>query len=212
MSTADAPLLPEGGRGRFLALALTFLALAAVWIGVISPLWSWYAARGQAIADQRTMLEHMRAIRDTLPDLSKRVREAAAQAAGTTILLEADTDAVAGAQLQQLTSGLLARHGITPSEEEVIQPETSGRLRRIGVRLKFQARWSDLIGFLRDLETSRPRLFADDLRIQTVEVPDHPTGEMVETTLVVMGFRAALAVHTPTEKESAGGASNGDMK
>ena len=217
MSAHDVPLLPEGARGRFLACALTVLALAVLWLGIIMPLWGWYASRAQDMADRHVMLEHMQTIRDGLPELSRRVRAAGAQAAGTTILLTGGTDAVAGAQLQQITDGMLNRHGIAPTEEEAVQPDASGRLRRIGVRLKFQAQWADLVAFLRELETSRPRLFADDLHIQAVEVPDHLTGDTVETALVVMGFRAAgddagPPGHEQMEKESASGASDGGTK
>src|SRR5690348_6205985 len=100
--------LPEGVRGRALAVALTVTVLAAIWVGSIQPLIDWYAARGTALEERQMLLQRMTAVAATLPELQRLSSGEHAQGAA---VLEGATDAVAGAALQSQVQQLAAAAG-----------------------------------------------------------------------------------------------------
>lgn len=186
--------LPSGRRGQALAVGLTVVVLASIWVGVASPLLAWYDGRAQKLADQRLVAARMEAIVRTVPQLLHAAATAqAATSPSHTLSLEAPSDAVAGARLQQRMQDLAATAGLTLSSVETLPAEQQGAYRRISLRATCAAPWPKLIGLLRSLEESSPRMLIDDLDLGASPDLVHPNGIAINANFTVIAFRPGTA-------------------
>jgi general secretion pathway protein M len=186
--------LPDGVRGRILALGLLAVLLALLWTAVISPLFDWYAARAETIAERRGILAHATGLAETLPAL----RQAAGRVGAgppKTALLDGKSDAIAAAGLQGMVQDMAATAGISLASAETLPGEPCGSYRRIGVRIAFVADWPVFVVLLQAIETNRIRLLVDDLQLHAVAQvgPNGPiaASPRIDTSLIVLGFRTA---------------------
>jgi general secretion pathway protein M len=189
--------LPDGFRGRILALGLLAVLLALLWTAVISPLFDWYAARAEIIAERRGFLAHATALAETLPAL----RQAAGRAGPPkTALLDGKNDAIAGADLQGMVQEMAATAGISLASAEMLPGEPCGSYRRIGVRITFVADWPVFVALLQVIETNRIRLLVDDLQLHAVAKVglNGPAAPRLDTSLTVLGFRTAHEADAPS--------------
>ena len=186
--------LPSGRRGQLLAIGITVIALAALWVGIVSPLVAWFQSRALDLADQRMIVTRMARIAETVPALlseSSALRTAAP--AGRDIGLAAPSDAVAGARLQQRMQDLATVAGITLSSIETLPAQQRGGFRRISLRVTGSGSWPKLIGLLQMLEVSRPRMLIDDLDLDASPDLNHPNGISIAANFTVIAFRPASA-------------------
>ena len=192
-------LLPDGIRGRILALGLLSILLVLLWIAVISPLFDWYAGRAETIAERRAFLSHAIGLAETLPAL-RQVAGRAGDGSPTTALLDGKSDAIAGAGLQGMVEEMAGAAGISLASVETLPGELCGNFRRVGVRITFIADWPMFVALLQAIETNQIRLLVDDLQLHAVAQvgPDGPTAAAtkVDTSLVVLGFRVGQEVDT----------------
>ncbi len=192
MNLPFAPL-PDGPRGRALALALLAIVLGLVWAGAVSPLLDWYAARAETIAERQGLLAHMTGLVNSLPALR---RTAGAGTAGPqpTALLDGESDAIAGAGLQGMVQEMATEAGATLASAEALPGEQRGSYRRIGVRINFNADWPVLVALLKAIESNPVRLLVDDLQLHAIARigQSGPTigAPQIDTRLIVLGFRA----------------------
>jgi general secretion pathway protein M len=186
--------LPTGRRGQLLAVALTVICLAALWVAVVSPLISWYEARAQALDDRRLVATRMARIAQSVPAL---MRQAAAlheaAPAGRDIALEAPSDAVAGARLQQRMQDLAAAAGLTLSSIETLPAQQQGGYRRISLRVTCSAALPVLVGLLQKLEVSSPRMLIDDVDLDASPDLNRPDGIAIAANFTVIAFRPGRA-------------------
>ena len=101
--------LPEGPRGRALALGLGAIVLAGLWLAAGQPLLDAYADRADELERRAALATRMADLSASLPELQ---REAAAQSTDTTpasATLEGASDALAGAALQSLVESIVQR-------------------------------------------------------------------------------------------------------
>jgi general secretion pathway protein M len=182
--------LPDGTRGRFLALALTVTLAAALWLGVAQPLISWHAARGEALAQRRALLQRMTALVATLPELQ---REASQHQAPAAALLEGSSDAIAGATLQTAVQRMATAAGATLRSLETLPAEQSGHYRRISLRISTDAPWPVLIGLMRAIEQGTPQMLIDNLQLRAPPVELRAAATPISAALTVVAFRAASA-------------------
>jgi general secretion pathway protein M len=187
--------LPEGRTGRLLALGLTLALLGVVWLVLAAPLLGWYAAGAARLAEQRRLATHMATLTASLPALRRRVADAvhgdaAAGQAARAILLPGDSDAVAGAHLQEQMQALAARLGLTPSSIEMLPVTQAGGYRRIALRLSVAADWSVLVRLVQMIAQATPRVLIDDLNLHAAPVAGAPRALPMTATLSVVGFRA----------------------
>ena len=180
--------LPEGMRGRILAVLLLVATLAAVWAGIAVPLTDWFAERADSIERQTTLARRMGQIAAGLPVL--RNQAATTQEAAPVAVLDGTSDAVAGAALQQRLQQIGAGLGATVSSTEVLAGEPVGAYRRIGVRLAVTARWPVIVRLLQAVATNTPRLLVNDLQIQAMRAVVNDADPVINVTMVVFGFRA----------------------
>lgn len=183
--------LPEGTRGRVLAVLLLVTVLASIWAGIVSPLADWYAARAGRLETDATLARRMGQIAAELPDLRARASGAAGPAPVT--VLEGASDAVAGASLQQRLQQIGASAGATLASTEVLPGEQLGAYRRIGVRLSVTAPWPVVVHLLDEITGGSPRMLVNDLQIQSGRGFVGDLEPSLTTTMVVFGFRAGAA-------------------
>jgi general secretion pathway protein M len=186
--------LPQGARGRALALAILAVALGAIWACVMVPLRDWYDARADTLAERRTMLAHMEHLAEALPALRQRA-EHAAHGPQAAALLDGDSDAIAGAGLQGMMQEMASAAGATLASAEVLPGEQRGNYRRIALRITLTADWTTVVSLLRAIASNPVPLLIDDLQMHAVaqvgpSVPVAATTQ-IDTSLVVMGFRAS---------------------
>ena len=180
--------LPTGPRGRVLALAVTGLLLALLWLGAVAPLLEWHAARTERLAGRRALAERMGSLAETLPRLR---REATAGGDAAPALLEGASDSVAGAALQGQVGDMAGRAGLGVGSAELLPAEAAGRFRRVSLRLTASGSWTALVALLRALEDATPRMLVDDLQLRDSPSIAPDAGRPVAATLTVVAFRAA---------------------
>jgi general secretion pathway protein M len=180
--------LPEGLRGRVLAVALTVTLLATLWFGIATPLVTWYQAGAEELVQRQALLRHMQMVAETLPTL-----ENAPAAAGPapTALLGGATDALAAAAMQNAVQAMAAHSGIELSSMETLPAEPRGTYRRIGLRVSLSAPWLVLIELLRAAGQGQPRMLVDDVQLRAVPVLGHASAAPVGASFTLLAFRAA---------------------
>lgn len=180
--------LPEGRRGRLLALALTVTLLAALWAGCVLPLIEWHAAGADALAQRRALLQRMTALVATLPDLQ---RLSSGDHAPAAALVEGASDAIAGAALQSMVQRMATTAGAELSSMEMLPAEQTGVYRRIGLRVATTAQWPVLVELLRAIEQGAPRMLIDDLQLRAPPVELRPASAPISASFTIVAFRAA---------------------
>ncbi len=185
----DTPL-PDGPRGRILALALTLTVLATLWVGVAQPLMTWHAARAQALAQRRALLQRITALVATLPELQ---REASRHRAPEAALLEGSSDAIAGATLQTAVQRMAMSAGATLRSLETLPAERSGHYRRISLRISTEAPWPVLIALMRGVEQGTPQMLIDNLQLRAPPAELRTATTPISATFTIVAFRAAPA-------------------
>jgi general secretion pathway protein M len=187
-----ALILPEGPRGRALALGLTALVLAVLWLGVGQPLVQAYANGADELKRRSMLAARMAEVADSLPELQRELamrRSADRMPANAT--LDEKSDALAGAKLQGLVESMSTSAGGHLTSADALPAQQVGAYRRIALRLTVDAGWSELMRLLQAIERATPSMFIDDLQIRagpTARKTDHPS---LYISLTVQAFRAA---------------------
>jgi len=182
--------LPEGLRGRLLALALTVTILAALWAGCVQPLIDWHAARADTLEQRRALLQRMTTLATTLPELQ---RQASGEHAPAAALLEGASDAIAGAALQSSVQHMASMAGAELNSMEILPAEQRGTYRRIGLRVATAAQWPVLIELLRAVEQGSPRMLVDDLQLRAPPVALRAANTPISASFTIVAFRAAIS-------------------
>lgn len=189
--------LPEGLRGRVLAVALLVTVLAAAWLGVAAPLSDWYGERAASIDRQTTLTRRMAQIAADLPRL--RAQAATTQTAAPVTVLDGTTDAVAGAALQQRLQQIASGLGATLASTELLSGDPAGAYRRIGIRIAVSSSWPVIVRLLGAIASDTPRLLVNDLQIQSMRASLVDANPTLNVTMVVFGFRAGTAQPAPQQ-------------
>ena len=129
--------LPTGRTGRLLALGLTSLALAVLWLGIVMPLIAWHSDRTEALAHQEVLTQRM----------------------------EAESDTMASASLQERLQGMFMQAGVQLNSVETLPGDDAGAYRRIGLRISFNASWPVLMTVLKEMHVATPSLLVDELQV-----------------------------------------------
>ncbi len=180
--------LPEGRRGRALAVALPLLALAVLWLVLAGPALDWFDARADRLGREEALAARMEATAAALPALE---REAAAtgRPARATALLPGGSDALASAALQERLGALARDNGVALASSEALPARPAGRVRRIALRLVLTAPYPALVALLRGMAEATPTMLVDDLGLRS---PGGAGAEApLEVALTVSGFRPA---------------------
>jgi general secretion pathway protein M len=189
--------LPEGPRGRAMALGLSAIVLVALWLAAGQPLLDAYADRQDEVERRTALAARMADLAAALPELQ---REGAAQSTDTTpasATLEGASDALAAAALQSLVESMSnsARGHLTSTE--ALPAEQVGAYRRVALRVTVDATWPVLIRFLQAIERATPRMFIDDLQIHAQPASEKVREPPLDISFTVLAFRAATTGSEP---------------
>jgi general secretion pathway protein M len=179
--------LPEGPRGRILAVTLTLSLLAALWFGCVQPLIDWHARRAEELTQQHLLLRRMSEVVATLPELQRQVSGARAP---TVALLEGASDAVAGATLQGAVQSMAKAAGAELSSIGTLPAEQRGAYRRIGLQVTTSAPWSVLVALLSAVEGGAPRMLVGNLQLRAPPVELRTPTSPVSAEFTIVAFRA----------------------
>ena len=185
--------LPTGRLGQALAMGLTLLVLAALWLGVALPLLDWHAERAQAMEQRAALVGRMEALISTRAALAEQAKAVVAAGAGETALLEGDSDSVASATLQELLQARFMQAGVQLNSVETLPGDETGAYRRIRLRVSFNASWPVLMALLKEFETARPALLIDELSVQPALHRISTAPGTFDVTCAIFGFRAEAA-------------------
>jgi general secretion pathway protein M len=190
--------LPTGRAGQALALGLTSLVLAVLWLGVIMPLVEWYGERADDLAQQEALAQRMEALAAALPTLQEQAKAVAASGAGESALLDGDSDNMASASLQERLQTMFAQTGVQLHSVETLAGEDAGPYRRIGLRVSFVASWPVLAALLKDIQLATPSLLVDDMQVKpALHRINTPPGSF-DVTCSIFAFRSA-AIRSATQ-------------
>ncbi len=182
--------LPSGRRGQVLAIGMTVVLAASLWIAIVSPLMNWYQAGSALLADRELVVARMHAIAATVPPLLHQAAMRRSSApSGQDIALQAPSDAVAAAKLQQHMQDLAQASGIAFSSIETLPVAQQGGYRRISLRVTCAAPWSVFIGLLQKIDDSTPRMLIDGLDLNASPDLVHPNGVAISADFTVIAFR-----------------------
>jgi general secretion pathway protein M len=182
--------MPTGRQGRIIALGLVFIALAGVYLLVVSPLLDFYADRAAVIENRRILLPRLSAAADELPGLRAQVEQLRAAAGTRKLTLEGTSDAIAAAALQSRIEELATSVGATIGSTESLPAEARSGYRRIGLRYVLSGPYETLVRFLAKLEAATPPLVIDNLHIHGVlRRPGTPAAAGLDAGLDVYGYR-----------------------
>jgi general secretion pathway protein M len=182
--------LPDGRRGQALALALTVIAIAVLWLCTAAPLIGWYDARAEYLAQQEQRAQRMQALSQEIPALRRAVSAAGVQSDGDQILLQGGTDVIAGANLQSMLQNLATTAGTTIDSAALLPAQPSGTLRRISMQVSVTTTWPVLIALLEAIGTSHPYLIVDQISLTNALQAEPSTEPAVAANFTVTGFRA----------------------
>jgi general secretion pathway protein M len=185
--------LPEGPRGRALALAMTAIALALVWLGVAQPVLDSYAESADELERRAALAQRMSDLAASLPELQRAAQSQTTEAAPAAATLEGTSDAVAAASLQGLLEGMANSVSAHITSAEALPAEQVGAYRRISLRLTVGATWPVLIRMLQLVDRATPRMFIDELQIHAQPAAEKLREPPLDISLVVLSFRSAAA-------------------
>lgn len=179
--------LPEGSKGRALAVALLLVGAAVLWVGVVEPLAALYADQQDALSRDRLLQQRMEAVAASLPATGA---PAEAPAQPGIMLLSGNSDPVAAAALQQIAQKAAATAGTSLTAAETLPAEAEGKWRRISLRLSLTANWPSLIQVLNGLTKAPVHILIDDVHLHSPTLLARPVAAPVQASFVVSAYRA----------------------
>lgn len=153
-------------RAQLLALSLTVAVPVALGLGVVLPLVAWHGERAGALAARAAFLQRMEGVAAALPALRRQEAVVAASSAGDLALLEGNSDALAGASLQERLQAMFVQAGVRLSSVEMLPGEDVGIHRRVRLRVSFTASWPVLINLLKEVHLATPTLLINELQVR----------------------------------------------
>lgn len=193
-------LQPGSFVSRLAAVGLLIVALLAGWTFVVSPLLATYATTAEQIEQSTTLLERYRLLATQQPELQRLVEEAEAQASASAGYLEGETEALAGAALQDQVRTLVDSAGGELRSTQILPLEAlveGAPARRVGLRLQLGIDLEGLQELLYELEASEPYLFLEDITIRERRMRRRRRDQqepppMLEVGLEIYGFVRGL--------------------
>jgi hypothetical protein len=183
--------LPAGRQGRFLAIGLLLAAILVLWLGVASPVFDLYAERADELDSLRARVSRGAALIEALPALTREADTAAR--APTQAVLQGNSDAIAGATLQEQVQGMAAGTNAQLTSIETLPGEQVGAYRRIGVRVELSAQLAVLTHLLAAVEQAQPSMLVDDIRLTATPVGPQNVQLPLDVAFTVYAFRIGTA-------------------
>ena len=191
--------LPQGLRGRLVALGLLLIPLILLGQFVVWPIITTLASSGSTLEATRDEISRYQLLLNELPALEAAVNELERNHPLGSYLLSGNNRALAAAGLQRGLQEAAEKHGVTILSLRVRSPVAEAPLERIAVEARLRADTGPLRDLLYYIETTTPYMFVENLSINVrrsrrARRGSAPTG--LEINLTVYGLRAADPAET----------------
>lgn len=207
--------LPDGPRGRAMALGLTFAVMGLIWLGIVQPVIDSYGEGADTLERRTALAQRMGDVADSLPLLQSQAKASAAVGPPVNATLDGNTDSLAGANLQSLVEGMASAAGAHLTSTEALPAEAVGDYRRIALRVSVDATWAVLIRLLQAVEHATPHMFIDDLQLHAQPTAARTRELPLDISFTVLAFRPTVvsepAPHAQAGDESAPSPSGSDQ-
>lgn len=183
-------MLPDGIRGRLTALAILLTPLLLFANYVLVPLIGVYSTGSDDIEAMQDDITRYRRLIGQLPDLSAANEDLQKAQPLKPYLIGGTNQALAAANLQRLLQDAATAKGVRVLSLRVQNPHALGPLERVSVEARLQSDTPALRNLLHTLETSKPYLFVDDLRINVrTSRRRNAIQDMLDVQLTLYGLR-----------------------
>jgi len=153
------------------ACALTWSVLLLVPLGVILAIGlPWRAALGDLeaqIATTRDQLNRFQTLIATLPALRAELERVQADESFKAFYFDAETPALAGAQLQREVQEMVRTAGARPISAQILPVDAEEQPLKVRARIQLQGTTDELLDVLYRVESARPFLFMDQMSIRS---------------------------------------------
>ncbi len=157
--------MAPGWVSRFAALALSAGVVFALYVLVVAPIVAAYAETDAAVTQAAELLDRYRRVAAARPALQERLDALESRQSEIGTYLGGHTDALAGAELQELVNATVAKGGGGLRSVQILPVQTDGGFRRIGVRVQMTATIAQVLRVLHGLEAGSTLLFVDNLEV-----------------------------------------------
>ena len=158
--------MEPGWVSRLAALALSAGVVLALYVFVAAPIVARYAETDAAAAQAAELLDRYRRIAAARPALQERLDALNSRQSEIGTYLGGQTDALAGAELQELVDATVAKGGGGLRSVQILPVKADGGFRRIGVRVQMTATISQVLRVVHGLEAGSTLLFVDNLEVR----------------------------------------------
>jgi Tfp pilus assembly protein PilO len=185
----------SAGARRLLALGI----LAAVLAAAAALIWLPFAVLGRQQAEIARLDDRARELEERLRTreqlmAERRLLERASEADNT--LMQAETPALAGAEMQRVVTGLVEAGAGAVESVQVLEPVVEAPFVRISVRISFTGTIEGLRAFLYAVERHAPVLMVHELTVTEAMLYDSSGVQkpaQLYATVEVLGFARAKA-------------------
>ena len=157
--------MAPGWVSRLTALALSAGVAFALYVFVVAPVIAGYAETDAAVAQAADLLDRYRRVAAARPALQQRLDALKSRQSAIGTYLSGETDALAGAELQELVNATVAKGGGGLRSVQILPVKSDGGFRRIGVRVQMTATIAQVLHVLHGLEAGSTLLFVDNLEV-----------------------------------------------
>jgi len=152
--------------GRAAAVALLLLIVGGLGTAIIVPVVGAHARFDASIDALRHQYRKLSEVAATQKTLQEQLARIEAQRPGDEYMLKGESEALAGAALQDLAKEIVVRNGGKLESTQVLPAETEGVLERITVRARFSTTIPSLQRTLYVFEAGKPALFVTRVEIR----------------------------------------------
>jgi general secretion pathway protein M len=164
MTTSFGP--PSRVLPRLGALSILAVGLAAVWIAVLVPVWAMLMEPYERVDQLSASIQAYRAAAASRLELESELTALRAAAPSAHGLIQADTPALAAAQVQSDIRAIVDQVAGRIHSVQIPAPVSDGDYERIALRYDFSVPMDRLSDLLRRIESHVPFYFMDQVRIQ----------------------------------------------
>jgi general secretion pathway protein M len=157
--------MAPGWVSRLAALALSAGVAFAAYVFVVAPIIAGYAETAAAVDQAAELLDRYRRVAAARPALQERLDALKSRQSEIGAYLGGETDALAGAELQELVNATVAEGGGGLRSVQILPVKADGGFQRIGVRVQMTATIAQVLRVLHGLEAGSTLLFVDNLEV-----------------------------------------------
>lgn len=143
-------------QSRLAALALTIAVVAVLGLAIVQPALTKYADGARRIETLRGQLAKLEAAAATAAARREELGRLGGESGLRGLLLPPASEATATARLQERFGGIIEQAGARLSTTQVLPVRATATVRRIGLRLQFNADTASLRAILHAFEFGRP--------------------------------------------------------